>query len=81
MTLMTTTTTDWYELEGWDGGCWDCGNVTWDPDATRFDTLADAKAEIQYWSGEGRDITTLRVVRVSLTGRDVAYQSPGRRGR
>ena len=77
MTLMTTTTTDWYELEGEDAaGCWDASNVTWNPDATRFDTLADAEAEIEYWLGEGRDVTTLRVVRVSPTGREVVYQPP-----
>lgn len=77
MTLMTTTTTDWYELEGEDAaGCWDASNVTWNPDATRFDTLADAKAEIEYWLDEGRDVTTLRVVRVSPTGRDVVYRPP-----
>lgn len=77
MTTTTTTTTDWYELEAEDAaGCWDASNVTWNPDATRFDTLADAKAEIDYWLSEGRDVTTLRVVRVSLTDRDVVYQPP-----
>lgn len=67
----------WYELEGEDAaGCWDASNVTWNPDATRFDTLAEAKAEIDYWLDEGRDVTTLRVVRVSLDGREVVYQPP-----
>lgn len=67
------TTTTWYELEAHDGGCWSVSNTSPDPYATRFETLAEARAEIDYWEGEGRDITTLRIVRVTPTHREVVY--------
>ena len=75
-TTETATTTTWYELEANDGGCWSVSNASPDPDATRFATFAEAKAEIDYWLGEGRDITAMRIVRVTPTDREVVYQPP-----
>lgn len=51
-----------FELQGYRRGNWDADNVTWNTDATRFETYDEAMAEMDYWIGEGRDADTLRIV-------------------
>lgn len=53
-----------FELQGYHRGIWDSSNVTWNTDATLFDTYEEAREELEYWVGEGRNPDELRIVEV-----------------
>lgn len=53
-----------FELQGYQRGIWDSDNVTWNTDATLFDTYEEAREELEYWVGEGRNPDELRIVEV-----------------